>query len=99
MIPEQRLRSLEAKFSLLAAVVDGSEEQTRQATVYLVGLVPKFLHEKGLIDEEALRNYVKSFEGDASDREDYMGDLVRRFESMIAFHESHPRQFDLAGGA
>ncbi|MBE7200857.1 MAG: hypothetical protein INR70_24065 [Parafilimonas terrae] len=94
---EARLKRLEDKLAILEATVDGSEEQTREATVYVVGIVTRFLHEKGLIDERALMDYVKSFEGDPSDREDYMGQVARRLGAMIDFHERYPGDFDLPG--
>ena len=90
---EERLKRLEDKFAMLEAIVDGSEEQTREATAYVVGIVTRFLHEKGLIDESVLMNYINSFEGDSSDREDYMGQMVRRLGAMIDFHERYPGDF------
>lgn len=98
MTLERQLQTLEARIAHLEAVVDGSEEQTRDATAYIVGIVARFLHDKRLIDEHALRDYVRTFEGDASDREDYMGDLVRRLGHMIDFHHKYPAEFDLSGG-
>lgn len=97
MSSEHRLRALEAKITYLEAIIDGSEAQTRDATVYLVGIVTRFLHEKGLIDEDALKDYVATFEGDATDREDYLGDLVRQFGFALGFHERYPHDFRLAG--
>lgn len=97
MTVEQRLRHLEAKLSDLEAVVDGSEEQTRKAAIYLVGLVTRFLHEKRLIDEAALREYLRSFEGRAVDDDDYMGELVFRFGGMLDLHQRYPEDFDLSG--
>lgn len=70
--------------------------RTRDATVYIVGIVTRFLHEKGLIDERALRDYVRTFEGDTSGIEDYMGGLVRRLGNMIDFHDRYPTNFVLA---
>lgn len=93
----QRLQDLEAKLAKLESVVDGSEEQTREAVVYLVGLITRFLHEKGLIRETALRDYLRAFEGRASDGDDHMGELVYRFGGMIDFHERYSRDFDLGG--
>ncbi|MCG5248404.1 hypothetical protein [Methylorubrum extorquens] len=99
MISERQLQTFEARIANLEAIVDGSQEQTRDATAYIVGIVTRFLHEKGLIDERALRDYVKAFEGDASDREDYMGDLARRLGNMIDFHGRHPTDLNLPDAA
>lgn len=97
MVSERRLQELENKIAHLEAVVDGSEAQTRQATAYVVSIFARFLHEKGLIDQKALRDYVATFEGDASDDEDYMGDLVRLVGDMIDFHRRHPAALDPSG--
>lgn len=97
MSSRHTLQALEARISDLEAILDGSEAQTRDATVYLVGIVTRFLHEKGLIDEGALKDYVRTFEGDATDRDDYLGDFVRQFGSMLGFHQRYPRDFLLAG--
>lgn len=97
MTSERQLHVLEARIANLEAIVDGSETQTRDATVYIVGIVTRFFHEQGLIDERALRDYIRTFEGDKSDREDYMGDLVRRLGDMIDFHDRHPADFGLPG--
>ena len=96
MISEERLQELESKIAHLEAVIDGSEAQTREATAYVVSIFARFLHEKGLIDERALRDYVATFEGEASDDEDYMGDLVRLVGDMIDFQRRHPNALDLS---
>jgi hypothetical protein len=66
--------------------------------MYVVGIVTRFLHEKGLIDERALMTYVQSFEGDSSDGDDYMGHMAGRLSAMIRFHERNPADFDLSEG-
>lgn len=95
---ERKLQDLESKVTYLEAIIDGSEAQTRDATVYLVGIVTRFLHEKDLIDERALKDYVRTFEGHPADRDDYLGDLVRQFGFALGFHERHPQDFALADG-
>lgn len=97
MISERRIEELETKIAHLEAIIDGSEAQTRDAAVYLGGIITRFLHEKGLIDERSLRDYVRKFEGDVSDTDDYMGDLVRRFGHMIDYHERYASDFELTG--
>ena len=93
MNSEGRIKRLEDNVLRLQAIIDGSEMQTREAVAYLLSLVTRFLHEKQLVDGSALRRYVTTFEGDASDVDDYMGDLVRQFRSMLDFQENHPKDF------
>ena len=95
MDTQDRLKRLEDRLVHLEAIVDGSEAQTREATTYVISIVARYLHEKGLIDGVALRNYVSTFDGEESDREDYMGELVRQLGSMLDFQERHPTEFQL----
>jgi hypothetical protein len=94
MISQQRLDRLEARIVLLEATLDGSESQTREATVHLVGLVTRFLHGKGLIDEKALRKYLTEFEGESEMSDNHMSQMVRQFSSMLDFHERYPVDFE-----
>lgn len=95
MDTERRLQQLEDQVAYLGAIVDGGQEQSREATAYVVGIVTRYLHEKGLIDGAALRRYVSTFGGEESDTDDYMGDLVRRFGAMLDFQEHYPSEFQV----
>ena len=87
---EKRLAAVEDRLVYLQAIVDGGEMQMREANAYVISLVVQHLHNIGAIDAQDLRAHLETYEGDASDTEDYMGDHVRFLADMVDFHRQHP---------
>lgn len=96
MTLERQVEMLAARIEYLQAIVDGSEAQTREAVGYLVGIVTRYLHEDGVIDHDRLRRYASTFEGDATDREDYLGQVVRLFGATLDYQAQNGGAFALA---
>lgn len=86
------VENLESRIEYLAAILDGSEAQTREAVVVTVGLVFAFLFDKLKIDiNEVITHLAESADPDY-EAEDHNGRLIHSLRRNLEFHR------DLAAG-
>ncbi|MBB2964990.1 hypothetical protein [Methylobacterium sp. R2-1] len=89
----RRIEAVESRLGRAEESVDGLEEQVRDATAQLTGLLAHFLQEAGLVDGSALRRYLARFAGDDKGREDPVGALVTRVLSILDFQRRHAEDY------
>lgn len=89
----RRIEAVEARLERAEEAVNGLEEQVRDATAQLTGLLAQFLQDAGLVDGVALRRYLARFAGDDAGREDPVGALVTRVVSILDFQRRHAKDY------
>jgi hypothetical protein len=83
---EKRLLEIEDKQLELSMVIDGSEDQTQEAAISVVGLLVAFLAKKGMIDYGELIAFLDGAVDPDLATEDHVGLLVDRFKNLVDFH-------------
>lgn len=82
---KQQITTIENEVARIKAIIDGSEVQAKEATVYVIGLVVHHLQEIGVLKAQVFQAYIMKFAGDASDQNDQMGEYARHLASMLDF--------------
>jgi hypothetical protein len=83
---EQRLKSLEADVAYQAAIIDGSEMQTREAVVAVVGLLIAHLAGKGTVHYDDLIKFLGKCADPDDAVEDHVGQMINDLRRIVDFH-------------
>lgn len=82
----ERVRRLEDELEYVKAIVDGSDMQTREAVVCVLGLLMAFLKQKGLLDHGELISYLAESADANEETEDHNGKLIHDVRRIVEFH-------------
>lgn len=82
----ERVRHLEEELEYTKAILDGSEAQTREAVVAVVGLLASFLAGGKALDYDGFLAFLAGTVDSDYRSEDHVGQLVHDLRRVMVFH-------------
>lgn len=85
----ERLSDLEQEVRYRAAILDGNEAETREATVTVFGLLIKYLSTKGTLDLADMAAFLATCADPDVATEDHNGRLIHQLRQTVEFHRDN----------